>query len=352
MRADPFTETVLARVPRLPVLFLAVAACSGETSGTDPEPEPDPYRVVFTASPLRDADLVSITPLGSLNPPDHTIPNDHVAFNYLDRCPCDFSPRPVFAPGDGHVRLILRGQDDGIEIGASPDVPGSEQEPWYYMGHVLLSSEIRVGNEITAGQQIGVTGAHALGVDLGVVDSEADNFFVVRDRYHFRTLFGERPLRYFNEPLRSQLYGHVRRQGADKEGRFDYDIAGRLTGAWFHESLPADNRSTGPDGWTRNLAFVYWHEEPDVPVVVVGGTILPPLVYWIANGDPAFDDVDVSDGPVLYRLHIARPDPLSPRIPNYLLMVQLESDNRILVEVFSGTGMPTAFTDRAERYSR
>jgi hypothetical protein len=336
------------------VLVLVGGSACGDGRPTEPDPDPqaERYEIVFSAAPLRLEDLVAITPLGSLNPPDHTIPNDHIAFLYEVACPCDLSPRPVHAPADGTVRLVLRGQDDGLEVGAPAEVAGSELEPWYYMGHVMLFPDIQVGRRITAGEQIGVTGPYALGVDLGVVHPEAENYFVVRARYHAKALFGEKPLRFFTEPLRSQLYALVRREGADKDGKFDYDIAGWLTGGWFHESLPADNRSSGPDGWSRNLAFVYWHEQPDVPVVVVGGTILPPLVYWIAEDDPAFGDVSVATGAVAYRLHNARPLPMLPASPDHIMLVQLLSGTRLMVEVFPASVSPVEFTAQAAVFLR
>ncbi len=306
--------------------------------------------MVFTASPLRLQDLVGIVPLGSLNPPDHTIPNDHIGLSYLERCPCDFSPRPVYAPASGTVRLVLRGQDDGLEIGAPLD-PGSENQPYYYMGHVILNADIQVGRRLQAGEQIGVTGPYSLGVDLGVVNLAVQNFFVVRERYHTKTLYGDKPLRYFSEPLRSQLYALVHRDESDKDGKFDYDMAGRLRGGWFHESLPMDSRSTGPEGWTRNLAFVFHERELNLPLVVVGGTILPSLVYWLTAGDPDFADVSVASDAVKYRLHIARPGAL-PNAPDFILLVQLVTDTRLRVEVFPPNALANAFTANAVTYLR
>jgi hypothetical protein len=334
------------------LILTTAAACGGATAPVDEGGPDEVVEIVFTASPLRMQDLVEVGALGSLNPPDHTIPNDHIIFSYLDRCPCDFSPRPVYAPADGTVRLVLRGQDDGLEVGRPPGEPFSERHPWYYMGHVQLFPDIVEGRVLTAGEQIGVTGSFALGVDLGIVHPEADNYFVVRERYHAKTLYGERPLPYFVEPLRSQLYALVQRVGPDRDGRFDYDIAGRLSGGWFHESLPMDESSTGPVGWERNLAFVYWDRDPAVPVVVVGGTLLPPLVYWIDEDDPDFGDVGVASGIATYRLHVARPQSGVAVPPDHLMLVHLTTDTRLMIEVFPGDAQATGFTSNAKVYLR
>jgi len=365
---DPALHRVLVpglvnrRVRAIPVhtmsalgLIVGCAACAGDpgTPGPDDPPDQERQPIVFSVSPLRLEDLTSIVPLGSLNPPAHTIPNDHIAFNYVDRCPCDLSPRPVFAPAGGTVRLILRGDDDGIEIGQPPDVAGSEYQPWYYMGHVLLRSDIQVGQRVTAGEQIGTTSPFALGVDLGLVDvQEVTNNFIVPLRYHVKAIHGDKPLRHFTSPLRVMLYSRVLREGPERDGRFDYDAPRRLSGGWFHESLPRDNRSTGPEGWTRNLAFVWWERDPTVPVVSVGGTILPALVYWIDAADPAFGDVGTASGAVRYHLHIARPLPGTTPTPDHVLLVQLIADDRLKVEVFPGTATPVTFTTNAVEYLR
>ena len=40
-------------------------------------------------------------------------------------------------------------------------------------------------------------------------------------------------LKYFTEPARSTLYAKVGREGSDKDGKINFDQAGRLAGNWF-----------------------------------------------------------------------------------------------------------------------
>jgi hypothetical protein len=329
------------------VYVLGGSACSRESSGPAEERL---VEIVFTAMPLRRQDITYIAPLGGLNPPGHTIPNDHIGLYVVDRCPCDLSPRPVYAPANGTVRVIRRDRDDGIEIGEPPDVAGSEKQPWYYMGHVILRPEIQVGGRVTAGQEIGTTSPYAFGLDLGLVHPRARNYFVKRARYTDKALYGEKPLRFFAEPLRSELYALVRRSGPDKDGKFDYDVAGRLVGGWFQDGVPLDYRSTGPEGWERTLAFVYSEWDPAIPHVVAGGTILQPIVWWIDPGDADFRQVSVATGIVRYRLSISPPSPT--RSADRVLLVQLVSDERLMVEAFPSAAQPTAFTANAMVYLR
>jgi hypothetical protein len=181
---------------------------------------------------------------------------------------------------------------------------------------------------------------------------EVTNNFIVPMRYHANALHGDKPLRHFTSPLRGMLYPRVQREGPERDGRFDYDRPRRLSGGWFHESLPRDNGSTGPEGWTRNLAFVWWDRDPTVPVISIGGTILPALVYWIDPTDPAFGDVSTNSGPVRFHLHIARPAPGTTPPPDHVLLVQLVTDERLLLEAFPGTASPAAFTTNAQSYLR
>ena len=62
-------------------------------------------------------------------------------------------------------------------------------------------------------------------------------FFVNPLRYPSTTVHGDAPLPYFDEPLRSRLYARVQRIGGDLDGRFDFDVAGRLVGNWILEGL-------------------------------------------------------------------------------------------------------------------
>ena len=66
-------------------------------------------------------------------------------------------------------------------------------------------------------------------------------------RYSRETLYGDGPLKYFEEPLRSQLYAKVDRDGSERDGRIDYDVKGTLSGNWFADDLPPERSSIGGD---------------------------------------------------------------------------------------------------------
>jgi hypothetical protein len=68
-------------------------------------------------------------------------------------------------------------------------------------------------------------------LDLGCVDTQVTlKGFVNPDGYPESTLHCVSPLKLYDDPLRSQLCSKVMRDSTDKDGRIDYDIAGRLGG--------------------------------------------------------------------------------------------------------------------------
>ena len=182
------------------VLLLCLAACGrGPTSPSNTgEPARSGGPLVFRASPLDEGDIRFIVPLGNLNPPGHTFPSDHVYFyNRIPPAPPD-APVPVRAPGDGTVQFVLAmGMESQVGVRTGSFI--------YYLDHVVLDPAIRPGVIVTAGQQMGVTGSTAYGIDLGVINEQKTVFFVNPLRYPSTTVHGDAPLPYFDEPLRSRL---------------------------------------------------------------------------------------------------------------------------------------------------
>jgi hypothetical protein len=139
--------------------------------------------------------------------------------------------------------------------------------------------------------------------------------------------------------------------GADRDGRFDYDQAGRLVGNWFLDGL-APSESSTPTGWPKQLAFVYDNYDPSLIRVSIGGTL--PLVGAFAVQPGALDPKDVtpSNGKVSYRLLQAGfGSPPGRQVG--LLIVEMLAAARIRVEVALGESVTSAdFTAAAKTYVR
>lgn len=343
-------------IQRLPILGLSVlsllAACGGAHGdlSTELKNSLPPGDGSLTASPLDS--VAMIIPLGNLNPPGHTLPTDHIYLQVADiyHCNgCDLHARAVYAPGSGTVDFVLgRNPDSKIRVRMTSTFS-------YYLDHVVLLPGIASGTKLTAGQKVGTTNEGSFGLDLGVVNEARTNSgFLVPSRYSQETLNADGPLKFFTEPLRSTLYSRVFRIGSDRDGKIDFDVRGRLTGNWFLEGLPADFSSTGPDGWAKQLAFVFDNYDPSQPRISVGGQLARVGTFAVTAGDPAFASVGVGQGMVTYHLGIVGPLG-GPSTPAGILLAQLLAEDQLKVEMFpdaAGQGIPTQFTAAAKVYRR
>jgi hypothetical protein len=280
--------------------------------------------------------LLWITPLGNLNPPSHPLPTDHIYFYFTDP-DHGGSPTtarvPFYAPGDGTVTWMLGGTGQESKI-----IVRQTSTYSYYLDHLMLASGISVGTHLTAGQQVGTTG-NAYAVDLGVINDGLTIGFVNPSRYtDGEMLHADAPLKYYTEPLRSQLYAKVQRLGPEKDGTIDYDKAGTLAGNWYSQSgnLP--------------ISFCFDTYDPTLPLISVGaGTIQ--RVFSIGPGQPLPRDITMASGRVLYTLYSAHTGPnQSVGGPPYYMLVQMIDDTHIKEEVFATR--PTDFTASALTFLR
>ena len=323
------------------VLTGVVAACgakSGPTAPSTPGQTTAPAgTLVFRTSPIDQSAIRWITPLGNLNPPAHAIPTDHIYFYFADPDAAEtaLARRTEFrAPGDGMVTTVLG------SVGAESKVFIQQTSTFsYYLDHLILAVPLTRGSTVTAGQVLGTTGT-AFGIDLGVINNSLTLNFIVPSHYISDTIHADAPLKYFEEPLRSQLYARVQRLGPDLDGKIDYDIAGRLSGNWFI-------------GQTPLVAFVYDTYDPSKVVIAASAGTLQG-VFGIAAGDPLPRDVSPRSGRVLYTLSRAITGPPKPGtggVVGYML-VEMTDDTHIRMQTFPGATPPTDFTSSAGTYSR
>lgn len=350
----PFKRAAFRPIPResvraltshlLVATVLAAAGCGGGGAHTPTAVTPAPpddglaSALVFTASPIDPGVIEFIVPLGNLNPPDHTLPTDHIYFYHRLRHPA----APVYdvvAPAGGIVREARRGNDDTLRV----QVTATHT---YYLGHVRLDAAIHDGMALAAGQRIGTTSTLSYGLDVGLEDLGVTRFFANPARYGEGTIHAESALRFFQEPLRSTLYGLVERLGAEKDGKIDFDQPGRLAGNWFLEGLAPAESSIFGNG-RKHLAFVRDVRDPSIIRVSLGGALGVTGVFAVQQGAPDPADVAPASGVVLYRLTIA---PGSQQVAT--LLVEMADDRRLRAEAFPPSATPTGFTAGALTYLR
>jgi hypothetical protein len=202
----------------------------------------------------------------------------------------------------------------------------------------MLASGISVGTRLTAGQQVGTTGI-AYAVDLGVINDTITIGFVNPSRYtDGEMLHTDAPLKYYTEPLRTQLYAKVQRLGSEKDGTIDYDKAGTLSGNWYSQftNLP--------------LSFCFDTYDPTLPMISVGAGTYAAVVS-IAPGQPLPRDITVASGRVLYTLYSAHTGPnQSTGGPPFYMLVEMINATQLKEEVFATR--PTDFTASALTFLR
>ena len=319
-----------------------VIACGGSRDTpmgpSDPAPGTGPF--AFRASPIDLALIHSIAPLGTVSAPSRWLPTDHLYFRFAEPSQSVVALRTsFFAPADGTVRDVFPGA--GSDVGVDFNVTATMS---YRIGHLIPSVPLARGTRVTAGQRLGTTGM-SFDIDLSLFN-EALNLFFVNPARAGNQVHTEAPLRYFEEPLRSQLYAKVQRYPPDLDGRIDFDVAGRLSGNWFtSDSIP--------------LVFAYDSWDPAQVVISVGGALMRTGIYTIDPGDPAPRDVSVSSRPIRYTLFAGPGRPGAPPpgtgvpgAPVARLLVQMLDDLHVRVEMFSPTASADAFTADARTFDR
>jgi hypothetical protein len=340
---------------------LLVAACGGG-SGGPVDPNGTAFGItatgpgVLAVSPIDTASVIWTTPLGSIAPPGHVLPTDHVYISFVDAYSGNqqnndcMTKRPIYAAGSGVIEFTIVTETRG-------DTKVSVQMTktfHYYYDHVLLLPGFVVGTRVSAGQQIATTAGGCPSFDIGVWDLEATNGgFVNPARYGASTLHATSPYKYFTAPLRALYLARSRLLDgvpANKDGRIDWGITGKLVGDWFHSSLAVDANSSGsPDGWSKSIAFTYDWYDNSKPVISIGGTITTPGAGPIAATDPDPATISPSSGLIANRIAQVKTGLMRPG----WLLVQMTASDHIRVEYFpDAAARPAAFTAAAQDYLR
>lgn len=313
----------------------------------------------FTALPADLDDFQYIVPLGNMSPPGHTAPTDHIYFVHEWQS----AGKPVYAPAGGKILRIQPFEwSDGVEHNVAI---GVTRACTYYMVHLVLDENLKVGDFVQAGQRLGVISRYAAAFDLGVMNRDILQPFVNPKRYGYTQLYGDSPLKYFVEPYKSQLYAKVMREGEDKDGRFCYDVNGRLIGTWVEENVPPDPFKV-PNWGDYQLSFAYDVYRPVLIRISLGDgfpalsgdplSLLSAGLYFVQNDAIPPENVTLASGKVTYYLYGeagAGEFPPSKGERRGLLIVQMLSEDRIKVEAFGDTTSSTReFTSRARIYVR
>jgi len=289
------------------------------------------YASELLFSPIDVDKIEYVEPLGCVNPPGHTFPTDHVYFYYNLGTPShQYSPDyilPVYAPASGRLNWWLMTNVPKYDTKIMVEVNANFT---YYLDHIILDSNITLNSMVTAGQRLGVTG-YAYAIDLGVINTNINLPGLINpDRYGY-TMNTDSQYKYYLEPLKSQLYALVNRISADKDGKIDYDIKGRLIVNWFHESVKIED-SNGPLAWPKEISFAPDSYDPAQMIVACGGYIGIVGKFKASAADPDPAQVNVNTGKVVFHLN----NYFNAPVPNPgIIIAQVLDDIRAKFEYFA-----------------
>ena len=300
----------------------------------------------FTVTPVDLNDVYEISPLGNLNPPDHTIPTEHMYFHIGPggtatvktsvRAPGDVFLLEVLADpqGDFSIRFALCKEVFGYYNHVktlSDEVKGLiedvECEKWTQNPGNLCSK--RLLHKVDAGTVLGEVGAPQGNFDFGAFDFRTILDYANPSRYgevgRARSLHIVCPIDLYDDETKKTLYDKVARSDGPKCGIVMQDIPGTLQGNWFQGDLEASS------DWTNHLAFVHDNEDPLKSVISIGG-FFTNAGKWEFEAESSglinreFSDVK-SDGSIYcYDLN-----------QSGRLLVQLISDTELRIESQSGS---------------
>ena len=161
-------------------------------------------------------------------------------------------------------------------------------------------------------------------------------------------MHGDSPLKYFSEPVKTELYSKVARVGGDKDGRIDFDRPARLAGNWFTSDLQPVSSTENFGNGSKHLAFVRDVNDPSLIRISIGGSLSISGAFYVQAGaaDPA--EISSASGKTVYQLSF-----FPTQQPAGVMFVQMMADDRIQVETFPpGTPAAAAFTGAALTYVR
>lgn len=248
----------------------------------------------FTVTPISLSLLQEIEPLGSLGPPGHTLPTEHMYF-HISATGATTSTVDLRSPVDAYVLDINSGLDgqtgkEEYSIGLA-----SCKNTRIYFNHVKkISEELKkvlaeskceemsdnpgnlciksIFHKVDAGEILGGVGGYQGNFDFGAYDLTYENNYVNKSRYqNSRTLHIVCPLEFYDEKTKMSLYAKISsRTKEPKCGQIMYDAANSLQGNWFFGS-------GSPGGlWEEHLAFVYDSKNPEIAVISIAGKITSP----------------------------------------------------------------------------
>lgn len=350
-----------------------------------------PEGAVFTTTPIQSTDLISIVPLGNLNPPDHTIPTDHIYLQIKNNNEIDPSAsKKVVSPGEMSITKISRSKavkkgeiftdDYSLDFSPCKDVEGK-------FGHLTKLSEnlkntyesskpkcqverprpedeytycsVDLDLKVKSGQLIGEAGGgRPTGLDFWLTDfRQKPLLFANPQRYRKDQFYVACPLDLFGLDIKKQLYEKLGRNGDNSRtieprcGQIDQDIAGTAQGNW----MTGEGLLDEPKNWGKTLSLVHDNANPKIGVASIGGVIGQPGRIEFEPKDEGninreFNQVKPDGKIYCYEGKIIRPN--GGQKQSERLVLQLTSETQLKIEIQTGQCGPDISFSNPTVYER
>ncbi len=364
-----------------------------ETTSTLPHqadtPEPDEPgcnggRVTFEYPPV-DLDRIEyVTPLG-LMADSHVTPVDHLYYQNFKEPDWDIA---VYSPAAGTItdiqhmqQTISDGEGQAIDdyrliiehtcTISSVFIHVGQLSPRIAEVAPSGAGSVRVDLPVAAGEAIG---SFRKNVDYSVVDLEVTlEGLLVPEHYEREPwkIHTPNPFDYFTAEIQEALRAKSLRTEEPFDGRFAYDIDGRLVGNWFQRGTNGYAGVERDRYWAGHLAVAYDLFDPSHIVVSIGTFDGVSKQFGVLGNAPDPRDVSVESGLVAYELvdydyyvddqrwdRVSLVKGIEARNSDTavsgVVLFQLVDDRTLLVETFPGktASQVGGFTDAALTYER
>src|SRR3989344_80727 len=273
---------------------------------------------LMTVPPVPLSSIVVIEPIGSANPPEHTLASisSDTYIGVVGQGTTQTTP--LVAPGDMWIILInprygnvsQDPEDHVIMYAFCKDVYGIVDHVKSFSPEMLAlvetypcpykSTSSGSGScpsllmaPVKAGTPLGTVGRIQGNFNFGTWDLRVTHAFANPSRHGFQTKHSTCPFDYFASPLKEELLGKLEKTANGVCGSVEHDVPGTLAGDWFIGNA-SPTRYTD---WGELLYFGPNNRFAGLSVISISGIVVPQPTKWVfeavsaGNTNRQFKDV-------------------------------------------------------------
>lgn len=258
---------------------------------------PECGNILMTTPPVAMSSITTIEPIGSSNPPEHTLASISADTYISVPGQGTTATTPLVAPGDMWIIFIQPRygitqdpEDHVIKYAFCKDVYGIVDHVKSFspeMQKLVDSYQCRYGGKpgdnqcpimllepVKAGTPLGTVGRMQGNFNFGTWDLRVTHTFANISRHGFLTKHSTCPFDYFTAPLKTELTAKL---DGPSCGSVEHDVAGTLAGDWFIGNASPTRYAD----WGKLLYFGPSNIFADQSVISVSGIFVPQPTKWV-----------------------------------------------------------------------